>query len=149
MNLPFVKRRKFFSQADEQKIIDAIKAAEKNTSGEIRVHIEPTCNGHPYERALEVFGQLAMHKTAQRNGVLFYLATADHKFTVFGDKGINEKVPFGFWDGVKDVMQTRFREGDFVGGLSEAILMAGEQLKAHFPYQSGDKNELSDEISQG
>jgi uncharacterized membrane protein len=144
-----VIQKKFFSEADEQKVIAAIQAAEKNTSGEIRVHLEPKCDGHPYERALEVFGKLAMHKTAQRNGVLFYLAIEEHKFTVFGDKGINEQVPYGFWDDVKNLMQAQFKAGAFAEGLAQGILKAGEQLKAHFPYRSGDRNELSDEISHG
>lgn len=149
MNLPFAKKKKFFSDADEKKILDAIKAAEKNTSGEIRVHIESHCAAPPLRRAMDVFIQLGMHKTAQRNGVLFYLATDDHKFAIFGDKGINEKAPVGFWDDIKDQMHARFKAGEFADGLAEGILKAGKQLKAHFPYQLDDKNELSDDISQG
>jgi uncharacterized membrane protein len=73
----------------------------------------------------------------------------DKKFAILGDVGINVLVPEGFWDQIKDVMTRRFKEGDFAGGLSEGILMSGEQLKTHFPYQSDDVNELSDEISFG
>ena len=90
-----------------------------------------------------------MHRTAQRNGVLFYLAVADRKFAIIGDKGINEKVPEGFWDSIRDVMSRHFQKKEFTEGLCLGIEMAGEKLKAHFPYEEGDVNELSDDVSFG
>ena len=103
------------------------------------------------KRAIEVFEKLDMHKTAARNGVLFYLAVQDHKFAIVGDKGIDKMVPDDFWDHIKDDMQTAFRKGDFVGGLSRGILEAGKVLSDHFPYAGDDKdiNELPDELSIG
>jgi uncharacterized membrane protein len=88
-----------------------------------------------------------MHKTAERNGVLFYLALKDRKFAIIGDEGINNKVPVDFWDGIKEEMKMHFSDGNFTEGLSKAIDQAGKQLKTHFPYRQDDKNELSDEIS--
>jgi uncharacterized membrane protein len=88
-----------------------------------------------------------MNKTEARNGVLFYLAVSDRKFAIIGDAGINAKVPQGFWDEIKALMQNSFREGKFTEGLSQGILLAGTQLKAHFPFNKDDVNELSDEIS--
>jgi uncharacterized membrane protein len=88
-----------------------------------------------------------MHKTADRNGVLFYLAITDRKFAIIGDAGINSKVPAGFWDDVKELLQREFREGKFTEGLSEGIVLAGSHLKNHFPISKDDVNELSDEIS--
>ena len=70
----------------------AIQEAEKNTSGEIRVHIEAHTDEDHYEHALKVFAELKMHKTELRNGVLFYVAVNDHKFVILGDQGINDKV---------------------------------------------------------
>lgn len=139
--------RKFFSEAEEAKIIEAIRLAELATSGEIRVHIEEKCKESAFDRATEVFGNLEMHETELRNGVLFYLATADHKFAIIGDEGINAKVPAGFWDDIRDEMQTAFKSGDFVGGLSKGIALSGKALKEFFPYTDDDINELSDEIS--
>jgi uncharacterized membrane protein len=80
-------------------------------------------------------------------GVLFYLAVEDRKFAVIGDAGINAKVPVDFWDTTKELMLKNFKEGKFTEGLSEGIIIAGKQLKTHFPHQKDDVNELPDEIS--
>ena len=143
------KVENFLTPNDEQEIVDAIKKAEKNTSGEIRVHIEASTKLDHYERALEVFYFLEMDKTNQQNGVLIYVAVHDHKFVICGDKGINEAVPNDFWNTTKEIMQAHFKKGDFKQGLIDGILKAGEELKAHFPWQVDDENELSDQISKG
>jgi uncharacterized membrane protein len=139
----------FFTEEEKKQITTAIGNAELNTSGEIRLHVERKCPEDVLDRAAYWFEQLAMHKTGQRNGVLFYLAVDDHKFAILGDAGINAKVPDNFWETIKALMVSKFEEGQFADGLSDGILMAGEQLKAHFPYQKDDINELSDEISFG
>ncbi len=145
-----MKAAEFFSKSEEEQIVAAIKAAEKNTSGEIRVHIEASSKGKdPLERAVQVFQELEMHQTEARNGVLFYLAYEDHAFSIFGDQGINQKVPVEFWDSTRDQMQTAFKKLAFVEGLIAGITEAGEVLKAYFPYQSDDQNELDDSISKG
>lgn len=134
---------------DEEKelIVSSIKEAELNTSGEIRVHLENHCKIDVMDRAAEVFATLNMHETKLRNGVLFYLAMKDHKLAILGDQGINQKVPEHFWEEIRDFMVSRFKEGKYAEGLSEGVKMAGQQLKAHFPYQPNDQNELSDDIS--
>ena len=139
----------FFSAADKNLIREAIGEAEMNTSGEIRVHIDNYCREEVMDRAAWWFGKLNMQRTAQRNGVLFYLAVKDRKFAILGDAGINARVPDDFWDHIKDTMLTAFLEGRFAEGLSQGIRMAGEALKEHFPHQSDDVNELPDEISFG
>ncbi|MGQ8336589.1 TPM domain-containing protein [Sunxiuqinia sp. A32] len=139
----------FFSEEEKKQITNAIKAAELNTSGEVRVHVEAKCKGEVMDCAAYWFEKLEMHKTEQRNGVLFYLAVKDHKFAILGDAGINAKVPENFWDEIKEFMLAKFKNDQFADGLSEAILRAGEQLQFHFPYQTDDVNELSDEISFG
>jgi uncharacterized membrane protein len=145
-----MKAEEFFSKSEEEQIVAAIKAAEKNTSGEIRVHIEASSKGKdPLERAVQVFQELEMHQTEARNGVLFYLAYEDHAFSIFGDQGINQKVPVGFWDSTRDQMQSAFKKLAFAEGLIAGITEAGEVLKAYFPYQSDDQNELDDSISKG
>lgn len=139
----------FFNKQEKENITLAIKEAELNTSGEIRVHIEGKCREEVMDRAVYIFEKLGMHKTELRNGVLFYLAVNDHKFAILGDAGINQVVPDDFWDEIKKSMLDFFSEKQFSEGLSRGIKMAGEQLKNHFPYQKDDINELSDEISFG
>jgi uncharacterized membrane protein len=139
----------FLSKKEEQEIVDAIQIAEKNTSGEIRVHIEKTASIDAFTRAVEVFHILEMNKTKDANGVLIYVAVKDRKFVIYGDKGINDKVPTNFWDTTKDVIQTHFKNGNFKQGIIDGILKAGEQLKVHFPFNDNDTNELSNEISNG
>lgn len=144
-----VTAKDFFSKDDQDDIKQAIVLAELDTSGEIRVHIEKNCPGEVMDRAAFIFKTLDMHKTKDRNGVLFYLAVNNRKFAILGDEGINIKVPENFWDDIKSEMLTHFREAEFTAGLCHAILQAGEQLKKHFPYYKGDVNELSDDISFG
>ncbi len=139
----------FFNEDERKRIVDAIKVAETNTSGEIRVHLDKHCPEDVLDRAAYWFEKLKMHKTELRNGVLFYLAYEDRKFAVLGDAGINAKVSDDFWDDIKELMLAAFKEGQFAEGLEKGILESGKQLKAHFPYQSDDVNELSDEISFG
>ncbi|MFN3445558.1 MAG: TPM domain-containing protein [Bacteroidia bacterium] len=139
----------FFTTQEQDQIIESIRLAELNTSGEIRLHIEANCEGDAYERAKVVFEQLGMHATEQKNGVLFYLAYADHKFAILGDKGIHEKVSQQFWDAEKELLLSYFKQQKFAEGLCLAITQAGEKLKQHFPYQSNDTNELSNDISFG
>jgi uncharacterized membrane protein len=139
----------FFSKSEKDQVKKAIKEAELNTSGEIRVHLDNYCKGDVLDRAAWWFEKLEMHKTNLRNGVLFYLAVKDRKFAILGDAGINAKTPEDFWDWIKEEMLKYFREDRFAEGLQQGILMAGQQLKKHFPYQSDDINELSDEISFG
>ena len=139
----------FLTKEEEQAIVEAIRTAEKETSGEIRVHIEKTTSKAPYDRALEVFHELGMDATELQNGVLFYFAVADKSFAICGDKGINDKVVTDFWNSTKDKMVAEFKSGNFKQGIVDGILSAGEQLKKYFPYQDGDTNELSNEISKG
>lgn len=138
-----------FTDEEKKKIVDAIKTAELNTSGEIQIHLENHCKEDVMDHAAYIFKTLKMHKTELRNGVLFYMAVKDHKFAILGDAGINEKVPEDFWDDIKEHMLSHFKNGDLTAGLSEGIKMAGEQLAAHFPFKKDDENELPDEISFG
>ena len=139
--------RSFFTKEEQQKIVAAIREAELNTSGEIRVHIENHCKEEALERAAEVFYNLKMDRTAARNGILFYLAVKDHKFAIIGDEGINREVERDFWNDIKDEMIYNFKENKFAEGLIAGILKCGDKLKKYFPYQNDDVNELSDEIS--
>lgn len=141
---------RILSKEQEKTVMNAIKEAETNTSGEIRVHIEDRCKiGDPIKRAIEMFGELHMHETELRNGVIVYVAIKDHKLAVWGDEGIHKKVGQNFWNDVLATMQKYFSAKDYETGLSEAILMIGDKLKEYFPYQSNDVNELSDDISYG
>lgn len=140
---------KYFSPENKLQIANAIRVAEMNTSGEIRLHIEKYCKGDVLDQTTYVFEKLEMHKTQLRNGVLFYLAVEDHKFAILGDAGINQKVSKDFWEKTKELVLSKFKEGNITEGLTNGILMAGEQLKEHFPYLTEDKNELTNDISFG
>lgn len=139
----------FLTAEEEQEIVKAILTAEKNTSGEIRVHIEAHTRLNPMERAKEVFHLLKMDNTKDENGVLIYVAVNDRKFAICGDRGINKVVPDGFWDSTRNAIQKQFKKENFKQGIIDGILEAGKELEAHFPWQHGDKNELSDEVSKG
>lgn len=140
---------KNFTDQDRAKIKRAIEVAEMDTSGEIRVHIENRCSEDPLDRAAFVFSKLGMQKTAARNGVLVYVAVKDQKLVILGDIGINSVVPVNFWDDIITMVLGYFREGKIEEGLIEGIRQAGKQLKAHFPCQRDDVNELNNDISFG
>lgn len=137
----------FLTAQQQEAVIDAVRLAEKGTSGEIRVHIDSLCKGDPVKRAEEVFVKLGMHRTQLRNGVLIYLACESRTFAIIGDKGINDCVPENFWQDVIVIMTEDFKNGYYAEGLAKAVRMAGEKLKTYFPYQEDDINEQPDEIS--
>lgn len=137
-----------FSEIEEQQIIRAIVEAEKNTSGEIRVHLEAVLNKDPHERALEVFHKLKMDQTKYHNGVLFYLATENKKFVIYGDQGIHKRVPENFWEDVRNLVISYFKNKDYLKGITEGVSRIGEKLKEYFPIDSNDIDELSNQISK-
>lgn len=139
--------KNFFTEDQKKSIKQAITAAELNTSGEIRVHLENHCSEDVLDRAAFLFDKLEMKKTDMRNAVLFYVAVKDKKFAVIGDSGINSLVEENFWEDVKTILLEQFKIGQFTEGLVAGISKAGEKLKKHFPYQTDDTNELSNEIS--
>lgn len=132
-------------------MLTAIQEAEKSTSGEIRIFVESSCKYvNPVDRAAELFFELKMHETAQRNATLIYLATADHQAAVFGDEGIHQKVGATYWYAVVEDMLRHFKQQNLAAGVCRAITALGMALKQHFPYNSEtDKNELPDEIVFG
>jgi uncharacterized membrane protein len=133
----------------KDRVVKAIEDAERDTSGEIRVHLQHRVKGDIFAAAKARFEELGMTATEQRNGVLFYIALKQRQFAVLGDQGIDERVPDGFWEETVATMREHFAAGDLVGGLEAGIRQAGKALKEFFPYQSDDVNELSDEISYG
>ncbi|MCY1234271.1 hypothetical protein D3C87_74740 [compost metagenome] len=139
----------FLTPEEESEIVKAISQAEKNTSGEIRVHIENHDEKPPLERAQEVFNFLGMDNTLMRNGVLFYVGVSDHTFAIIGDEGIHKVVEEDFWDCTKDTVISHFKEKKYKDGLVAGILRAGERLQQYFPFSNDDSNELSNEISKG
>ena len=139
----------FLTKKDEEEVIEAIRVAEKSTSGEIRVHIERSHGKQDiFERAMEVFHLLKMDNTKAANGVLIYVAVEDRDFVIYGDSGINEVVPNDFWESTKDIIVANFKAGNFKNGLIEGVTKAGEQLKTHFPWVENDRNELPNNISR-
>ncbi len=135
-----------FTSEEQEQIANTIADAEKATSGEIRIAVEKHCHGSAFERATEYFAKLDMDKTAQRNGVLIYLASEDHKFAIIGDKGINNVVPKDFWETTQVAMKAHFSSGNLAEGIIAGVALAGEKLALFFPHQSGDVNELPNDI---
>jgi len=135
-----------FSDIEQDKIAQAISDAEKATSGEIRIAIEKHCTADPFERATQYFTDLDMDKTSRRNGVLIYLAHADHKFAIIGDSGINSVVPENFWETAKIAMKAHFANGNLADGIIAGVALAGEKLALFFPPGKGDINELPNDI---
>ena len=139
----------FLTNKEEEEIVEAIRLAERNTSGEIRVHIEQHYNNDVFGRTMEVFHHLKMDNTKDENGVLIYVAVDKRRFVIYGDKGINDVVATDFWDTTSNVIASHFKQGEFAKGLIEGIIKAGEELSRYFPWQHNDHNELDNTISKG
>lgn len=138
---------KFLSEEDEQKLVDAITAAEHGTSGEIRIHIEFKCKKNPLDRAEQLFHRLKMDQTEYRNGVLIYIATEDRKVAIYGGQGISGQVDDHFWQEEIDKLIAEFKQGRFEEGLEEVVADVGDKLKRSYPSRGDDPNELDNEIS--
>ena len=142
-----MEAKDFLTTEEQAQVVAAIKEAELNTSGEIRIHLDEKCKTSPMKRAISVFKHLNMEKTAARNGVLIYVACGSNKFSIIGDEGINKVVPENFWQDVSLIMAEKFKARQFAEGLTIAAKMVGIKLKEYFPYQSDDVNEHPDDIS--
>jgi uncharacterized membrane protein len=148
---PWQKKKDFFSQEENQQLVDAIQKAEQQTSGEVRIFVESKCKYvDALDRAKEIFFSLKMNETELRNGTLIYVAVKDKQAAVFGDEGIHQKVGAQYWKEVVTKMLFQFRNQKLADGICQGIHDLGEALKFYFPYQSDtDKNELPDEIVFG
>lgn len=145
-----MKLEDFIPVEGQKRVEEAIAKAERETSGEIRVHVEQKCKARtPYDRAVEIFDSLKMYETRERNGVLIYIAFKSKVFAIVGDKGIDEAVPEGFWNEEKEVLAKYLGKGEVVDGLCRVIEIIGDHLSKYFPCQPDDTNELSNEISYG
>ncbi|MEO8378043.1 MAG: TPM domain-containing protein [Acidobacteriota bacterium] len=142
-----MRQKEFLAALDQQRIVEAISAAEMLTSGEIRVHIQPKSRGEIRNVAERTFERLGMTKTALRTGVLLFIASEEQRFVILGDLGIDEKVPAGFWDEIAAKLTIHFRAGELTEGIVEAIRAAGEALRADFPRADSDVDELSNEVN--
>jgi uncharacterized membrane protein len=142
-----MKQKDFLALLDRQQIVDAIGTAERMTSGEIRVHIQPKAAGDIRHVAERTFERLGMTKTKERNGVLLFIACEEQRFVILGDSGIDARVPVTFWDDIAASLRDRFQHGDFTAGIVDAIHSAGRELKTYFPRAHDDVDELANEIN--
>ncbi len=140
--------KSFLTEEEKERIVLAIRKAEEKTSGEIRVYLGHEAKGDVINHAKKVFKKLGMAKTKHRNGILIFLALKNKRFAILGDKGIHEKVSADFWNQIASRLTKHFKEDRFADGIVEAILLAGDKLKAHFPHERHDKNELPNEIGR-
>ncbi len=141
----------YFSAAEKEAILNAIRQAEQRTSGEVRIFIENRCRFvDAIDRAAEIFFSLKMHATEQRNAVLVYLAMKDRQFAVFADEGIYKVAGAGYWNERAEEMLLHFKKEKHAEGLVKVISHIGDALTHHFPYDREiDKNELPDDIVFG
>ena len=139
----------FLDNDERRRVAQAIGEAERLTSGEIRVHIEEHIEEDVLDHAAFVFEELGMQHTAERNGILIYASVADRLVAVIGDKGINDRVPPGYWDGIVGLLKQHFAAGRHADGLCEAVHQVATKLQEFFPQRSEDRNELSNEVSFG
>ena len=151
MKIPFLSRKDFFSEEEKKQIVLAIREAEQQTSGEIRVYVESHCRFvDPIDRAAEVFASLKMHETTGQNAVLLYLAVKDRQLAIFGDTAIHEKVGNQFWNQEVKQMLARFQNDQYADTVAHVIHDIGAALKYHFPFdRQTDVNELPDDIVFG
>jgi uncharacterized membrane protein len=147
----FSKKKEFFTAEEKHRVVEAVRQAEHRTSGEIRVFVESRCRYvDAIDRAAEIFFNLEMQKTEQRNAVLIYVAMKDRQLAIFGDQGIHEKVTDEYWRAKVQKMIGKFNKDDYADGISHCVLDIGEALHNHFPYdKQHDKNELPDDIVFG
>jgi uncharacterized membrane protein len=140
----------FLPEGERQRVMDAVRAAEQRTSGEIRIHLEDHCEEDVLDHAVFIFEELGMQRTRRRNGVLVYVSVADHRLAVIGDAGINARGGDGFWNDVVALLVDHFKQGRNADGLCAAVQRAGDKLAEFFPPEAGGgTNELSDDISFG
>lgn len=146
----FRRKRQLFNDTDQAMIVEAIRKAEQLTSGEIRVYVESRCSYmDALDRAIEIFGQMGMANTKERNAVLVYVALKDHQLAVFGDEGIHQKVGPVYWKQEVIKMIRDFNRENYAMGIAHCVEDIGDALKHHFPYLHTDKNELTDDIEFG
>jgi uncharacterized membrane protein len=138
----------FLDQETRSRIVRAIEEAERRTSGEIRVHVQKKSKGDVFREAAGVFSRLRMHRTRHRNAVLIFVAPESRSFAILGDRGIHDRVGNGFWDETRDTLASYFSKGKFADGIEAAVLSVGEKLSLYFPAESGDRNELSNRVTQ-
>ena len=130
-------------------IVEAIRRAEESTRGEIRVHVKQRCGPDAMKEARKAFRRLGMHRTKEHNAVLILVALRSRSFAIFGDEAMHRRVRDSFWNATRDKMEGYFIKGDMVGGIAAGVQSVGEKLKEHFPAGAGDKNELSNQVSEG
>jgi uncharacterized membrane protein len=138
----------FFSEFDSDRIVSAIAAAERKSSGEVRVHVTRRIPDNLEERALRRFELLGMTQTAERNGVLIYIAPRARQFRILGDTAIHEKCGPGFWEEVAAGLQASFHDGEFTEGVVLCVERIGAVLARHFPRGADDRDELTNVIDE-
>ncbi len=140
--------RNFLSDAEKDRVVEAVRQAEAGTTGEIRIHLENHCRGDAVQRAIAVFHELKMDRTRFRNGILIYIAVKDRKFAIIGDEAVNRETDADYWERLSQGLQDRFAAQDFAGGLIALVGETGRVLQQYFPNPENYlKNELPDDIS--
>ncbi len=144
------RKQVFFTEKQQREIVEAIRAAERLTSGEVRLYVEHRCRFmDPLHRAHEVFTKLELHKRMHRNAVLVYVALKDRQYAILGDEGIHTRVGDTFWKTQAEHLKNHFRQGMITEGIVHCILEIGKALQAYFPHTGEQGNNQDEEIFYG
>ena len=143
-----MKPNEFYQKLNDARVSQAIDAAEKRTSGEIRVYVTQRSVGDVMDEAARQFLKLGMEKTDQRNAVLIYFAPKSQRYAVIGDKGVHEKCGQGFWEHIRDDMTPLLKAGQFTEAIELAVREIGEVLAKEFPWHGGDRNERPNQVAR-
>lgn len=138
---------RFLTNQQIDSLVEAIQSAEQHSTGEIRVHIDSNTEAENAQTAFEVFRELCLNKTADRNAVLFHVNFEQKYLTIIGDIGIHEKVHQSYWDHLHDYITAEFAKGNYYKALQSGILETGLELKKHFPVEGENPNQLPNEIT--
>jgi hypothetical protein len=145
LNTILKRKKRHLTRSQERVVMAAIKAAEKASSGEIRLFVESHCGDDIAKHTVETFHKLGMQQTRERNAVLIYVALKDRVFSIYGDKGIHEKLGFSFWNTEAATLQSDLQAGnDLAESIAVIIRHIGDKLQVHFPHPADDTNELPD-----
>ena len=149
--LPRVVLQRRFPAATLKAIGAAIGASEKQHRAEIRFAIEVALDVRALwrvrtvrDRALEVFAELGVWSTAERNGVLIYVLLAERQVEIVADQGLTGRVSDQEWRDVCTLIEREFAASRWRDGALHGIEAATALLAREFPASGANRNEQPD-----
>jgi len=130
--------RPFLNKAEKARIVAAIAEQEKQTTGEIHVHVVAWA-GHEDILALaqRKFIELGLQQTEHRNGVLILISHLDHQVAIWGGEALHAKAGQLLWERAKEALLAHFAERQYAEGIEVCVREIGKELTLHFPKVNG------------